>query len=75
MTAATGQLPIRSVDALVVGAGMRNWIFVKVVAGDLVGWGEATLEFSTATVVGAIDDLRPLVVGSDATSGASGSRG
>ena len=60
------QLPIRSVDALVVGAGMRNWIFVKVVAGDFVGWGEATLEFSTATVVGAIDDLRPLVVGSDA---------
>src|SRR3954454_2445028 len=45
---------------------MRNWIFVKVVAGDFVGWGEATLEFSTATVVGAIDDLRPLVVGSDA---------
>ena len=66
MRVAGSELPIRSVDALVVGAGMRNWIFVKVVAGDFVGWGEATLEFSTSTVVGAIDDLRPLVVGSDA---------
>ncbi|CAN5675969.1 galactonate dehydratase [soil metagenome] len=49
-----------------VGAGMRNWIFVKVVADDFVGWGEATLEFSTMSVLGAIRDLSPLVIGRDA---------
>ena len=59
-------LAVRALDTIVVGAGMRNWIFVKVTAGDHVGWGEATLEFSTHSVVGAIDDLRPLVVGADA---------
>lgn len=59
-------LTIRRLDTLVVGAGIRNWIFVKVTAGDYVGWGEATLEFSTNAVVGSLDDLRPLVEGSDA---------
>lgn len=61
-----GTLPVRSVETFVVGAGMRNWVFVKVTAGDLIGWGEATLEFSTKSVVGAIDDLSPLVIGHDA---------
>ncbi|MGH9135591.1 MAG: galactonate dehydratase [Acidimicrobiales bacterium] len=61
-----GKLPVRSVEGLVVGAGMRNWIFVKLTAGDFVGWGEATLEFSTRSVVGALDDLTPLVIGHDA---------
>lgn len=58
-------LTVSAVETVVVGAGVRNWIFVKVRAGDLVGWGEATLEFSTRAVVGAIDDLAPLVVGHD----------
>lgn len=59
-------LEVRRVDTIVVGAGIRNWIFVKVTAGDFVGWGESTLEFTTKSVVGALDDLAPLVVGHDA---------
>ncbi len=38
---------------------MRNWVFVKVVTDQpgLFGWGEATLEWHTRAVVGAIEDL------------------
>jgi galactonate dehydratase len=43
---------------------MRNWIFVKVLTDQdgLFGWGEATLEWPTRAIVGAIDDLAQLVV-------------
>ena len=48
---------------------MRNWIFVKVITDQpgLYGWGEATLEWHTRGVVGAIEDLAELVVGEDPT--------
>lgn len=60
-------MKITKVSTRVVNAEMRNWIFVRVdtdVPG-LVGWGEATLEWKTKAVVGAIDDLTPLIVGRD----------
>jgi galactonate dehydratase len=46
---------------------MRNWVFVKVITDQpgLIGWGEGTLEWKTRTVVGAVADLAPLVVGTD----------
>src|SRR5580698_3370621 len=46
---------------------MRNWVFVRVETDipDLVGWGEATLEWKTRAVVGAIEDLAPLLLGRD----------
>ena len=46
---------------------MRNWVFVKVLTDvdGLHGWGEATLEWKTAGVVGSIEDLKPLVLGQD----------
>lgn len=57
---------ITALTSLVVGAGMRNWVFVKVATDEgIIGWGEATLEWKTNSVVGAIEDLRPLVEGSD----------
>lgn len=48
---------------------MRNWVFVKVVTDQpgLIGWGEATLEWHTRSVVGAIEDLSPLLIGEDPT--------
>lgn len=48
---------------------MRNWIFVKVLTDQdgLFGWGEATLEWHTRAVVGAVQDLAELVVGEDPT--------
>lgn len=60
-------MKITKVSTRVVNAEMRNWIFVRVdtdVPG-LFGWGEATLEWKTRAVVGAIEDLEPLIVGRD----------
>jgi galactonate dehydratase len=60
-------MKITSVKAIVCNARMRNWIFVKVETDQpgLVGWGEATLEWHTRAVVGAIDDISTLIVGED----------
>jgi galactonate dehydratase len=62
-------LKIVAVETHVCNARMRNWIFVKVVTDQdgLHGWGEATLEWHTRAVVGAVQDLAELVVGEDAT--------
>lgn len=60
-------MKITRIETLVCNARMRNWIFVKIstdVAG-LVGWGEATLEWHTRSVVGAIQDLESLLLGED----------
>lgn len=60
-------MKITAIEALVCHARMRNWVFVKVVTDQpgLVGWGEATLEWHTRSVVGAIEDLSPLLIGED----------
>jgi galactonate dehydratase len=46
---------------------MRNWVFVRVETDQagLYGWGEATLEWKTRAVVGAVEDLAPLLIGHD----------
>jgi galactonate dehydratase len=58
---------ITSIGTLIVNAEMRNWVFVKVETDDpgLFGWGESTLEWKTRSVVGAIEDLAPLLIGRD----------
>ena len=57
---------IVDVSPVVVGAEMRNWIFVKVTTDEgVVGWGEATTEWRTRSVVGALEDFAELVVGQD----------
>jgi galactonate dehydratase len=60
-------MKITRVSSLVVHANMRNWIFVKVETDQagLYGWGEATLEWKTKGVVGAIDDVSRLLIGED----------
>ncbi len=60
-------MKITGIKPLVVNADMRNWIFVKVETDQpgLYGWGEATLEWKTRGVVGALQDLEPLIVGQD----------
>ena len=60
-------MKITGVETVVVNAVHRNWIFVKVLTDQpgLHGWGEATLEWKTRAVKGAIDDLAPFVVGQD----------
>ena len=60
-------MKITAIHTRVVNAEMRNWVFVKVETDEpgLFGWGEATLEWKTRAVVGAIEDLAPLVLGRD----------
>lgn len=59
-------MKITGIDTLIVNAEMRNWIFVKLTTGEgLYGWGEATLEWKTRAVAGAIEDLKPLLLGRD----------
>src|SRR5215470_6747559 len=61
------RLKITSITARVCNAEMRNWIFVRVDTDQpgLYGWGEATLEWKTRAVVGAVEDLAPLLIGRD----------
>ena len=60
-------MKITGIRTLVVNAAMRNWVFVQVRTDQpgLDGWGEATLEWKTRAVTGAVEDLAPLVVGRD----------
>ena len=60
-------MKITAIRTVVVNAEMRNWIFIKVETDQdgLHGWGEATLEWKTRAVVGAVEDLEPLLVGRD----------
>jgi galactonate dehydratase len=60
-------MKITKISSVVVNARMRNWIFVKVETDQpgLYGWGEATLEWKTKAVVGAVEDLSQLLVGQD----------
>lgn len=60
-------MKITAIETHVCHARMRNWIFVKVLTDQpgLWGWGEATLEWHTRSVVGAIEDLSQLLVGED----------
>lgn len=62
-------MKISRVETHVCHARMRNWVFVKVVTDQdgLFGWGEATLEWHTRAVVGAVQDLAELIVGEDPT--------
>ncbi|MCX6379692.1 MAG: galactonate dehydratase [Armatimonadetes bacterium] len=62
-------MKITKIETHVCHARMRNWIFVKVVTDQpgLWGWGEATLEWHTRSVVGAIQDLESLLIGEDPT--------
>ena len=57
---------ITAVTTRVVNAEMRNWVFVRVDTDEgLHGWGEATLEWKTRAVVGAVEDLAPLLIDRD----------
>ena len=58
---------ITAIKTVVVNAEMRNWVFVKVETDQagLYGWGEASLEWKTRAVVGAVEDFAPMLLGED----------
>jgi galactonate dehydratase len=60
-------MKITAITPLICHARMRNWIFVKVETDQpgLFGWGEATLEWHTRAVTGALEDLATLLIGED----------
>ena len=60
-------MKITKIETIVCNARMRNWIFVKVLTDQLglFGWGEATMEWHTRAVVGAVEDLSTLLIGED----------
>jgi galactonate dehydratase len=60
-------MKITAISTVVVNAVMRNWIFVKVETDQpgLIGWGEASLEWKTRAVVGAVQDICELLIGED----------
>ncbi|MEM6821026.1 MAG: galactonate dehydratase [Verrucomicrobiota bacterium] len=60
-------MKIKKIETLVCNARMRNWVFVKVTTDQpgLIGWGEATLEWHTRSVLGAVEDLSQLLIGED----------
>jgi galactonate dehydratase len=60
-------MKITGIKTLVVNAEMRNWVFCKVETDQagLFGWGEGSLEWKTRAVVGAVEDIAPMVVGED----------
>ncbi len=58
-------MKITAIETHVCHARMRNWVFVKVLTDQpgLWGWGEATLEWHTRAVVGAVEDISQLLIG------------
>jgi len=60
-------MKITAVKTVVVHAEMRNWVFVKIETNvpGLIGWGEGSLEWKTRSVVAAIEDFIPMVIGED----------
>ena len=62
-------MKITDIRTVIVNAQMRNWVFVKVETDQagLVGWGEASLEWKTRAVAGAVEDLKPFILGDDPT--------
>jgi galactonate dehydratase len=53
-------------DVFPVDAHWRTWVFVRLgTDSGLTGWGEATLVFGDASVLGALEDLREFVIGID----------
>lgn len=60
-------MKIANIKTFVVNAEMRNWVFVKIETDQdgLYGWGEASLEWKTRAVVGAVEDFAPMLLGED----------
>jgi galactonate dehydratase len=60
-------MKITDIKTVVVNAEMRNWVFTKVETDvpGLFGWGEASLEWKTRSLLGAIEDMTQMVLGED----------
>ena len=59
-------MKITNVESFVVDAGWRPWIFVKVDTDEgISGYGECSVSRAPFAAAGAIEDLKPVLVGTD----------
>jgi len=59
-------MKITSIETYPVGAGWKNWLFIKVCTdSDLYGIGEATLNGFIKTTEAAVHELAHIVIGRD----------
>jgi galactonate dehydratase len=58
---------VTAAETTIVNAELRNWVLVRLRTDEdgLHGWGEASLNWKARAVVGAVEDLAPMVVGRD----------
>ncbi|MFW6150431.1 MAG: mandelate racemase/muconate lactonizing enzyme family protein [Chloroflexota bacterium] len=62
-------MKITNVEPIVVGAGWRPWNFVKVETDEgIVGHGECSVARGPLAVAGAVEDVKPLLIGTDPTA-------
>ena len=62
----TGAMKIVAQKIFVANASRTNFVFVKLTTDEGIdGVGEATLEWKTKTIVGALEDLERFIVGKD----------
>jgi L-alanine-DL-glutamate epimerase-like enolase superfamily enzyme len=59
-------MKITNIETFVVDAGWRPWTFVKIETDEgVTGYGECSDQRSVHSVPGVIEDLKPLLVGTD----------
>ncbi len=59
-------MKITDIETFIVDAGWRPWTFVKVETDDgIVGYGECSVSRAPFAVAGAVEDLKPLLLGTD----------
>ena len=59
-------MKITNIETFIVDAGWRPWIFVKIETDEgITGYGECSDGRTPHGIVGTIEDLKPLLIGSD----------
>jgi galactonate dehydratase len=59
-------MKIINVESFIVDAGWRPWIFVKVETDEgITGYGECSVSRSPFAMAGAVEDLKPVIIGTD----------
>ncbi len=59
-------MKIKNIENIIVDAGWRPWHFIKVETdNDLVGYGECSSGRASNAIAGAVEDMKPLLIGAD----------
>ena len=59
-------MKITGIDTFIVDGGWRPWIFLKVTTDEgVTGYGECSDVRSPMAIVGAVEDLKPALIGAD----------